>query len=101
MRKIAAFKRQERRTTVNRIYYEEFLQRVALNFGRLSGETYRGGNVFRDPEYSWEGDWEGRALLAFVCLKRLTGNEIPTLQYEIELLRKAEAAAELFPSLKK
>ena len=73
---------------MNRIYYEEFLQRVALNFGRLSGETYRGGNVFRDPEYSWEGDWEGRALLAFVCLKRLTGNEIPTLQYEIEHLKE-------------
>lgn len=70
------------------VLYEEFLQRVALNYERLSGDTYRNENVFREAEYAWEGDWEGRALLAFVCLKRLTGNEIPSLRYEISHLRE-------------
>ena len=69
-------------------YYQDFLRRVALNFERLSSDTYSNEQVFRDSEYAWEGDWEGRALSAFVCLKRLTGKEIPTLHYEIAHLKE-------------
>lgn len=69
-------------------YYQDFLRRVALNFERLSSDTYSNEHVFRDSEYAWEGDWEGRALLAFVCLQRLTGKEIPTLRYEISHLKE-------------
>lgn len=69
-------------------YYQDFLHRVELNFGRLSSDTYANEHVFRESEYAWEGDWEGRALLAFVCLKRLTGKEIPTLPYEIFHLKE-------------
>lgn len=69
-------------------YYKDFLHRVELNFGRLSSDMYANERVFRECEYAWEGDWEGRALLAFVCLKRLTGKEIPTLDYEITHLKE-------------
>lgn len=69
-------------------YYNDFLHRVELNFGRLSSDMYSNERVFRECEYAWEGDWEGRALLAFVCLKRLTGKEIPTLGYEISHLKE-------------
>lgn len=69
-------------------YYKDFLRRVELNFGRLSSDMYANERVFRECEYAWEGDWEGRALLAFVCLKRLTGKEIPTLDYEITHLKE-------------
>lgn len=70
------------------LYYNDFLRRVELNFGRLSSDMYSNERVFRDSEYAWEGDWEGRALLSFVCLKRLTGKEIPTLAYEISHLKE-------------
>lgn len=69
-------------------YYNDFLRRVKLSESRLNGETYRFGRVFREKEYDWEGDWEGRALLAFVCLKRLTGRENPTLAYELSHLKE-------------
>lgn len=69
-------------------YYNDFLRRVELSDRRLNGETYRYERVFRENEYEWEGDWEGRALLAFVCLKRLTGRENPTLAYEIGHLKE-------------
>lgn len=68
--------------------YDDFLRRVGLSESRLSGETYRFKRVFREKEYDWEGDWEGRALLAFVCLKRLTGRENPTLRYELSHLKE-------------
>lgn len=67
-------------------YYKEFLHRVQLNFERMSGDTYKMEKVFREKAYDWEGDWEGRALLAFVCQYRLTGEIIPTMSYEIESL---------------
>lgn len=73
---------------MNAIYYEDFSQRVARNYGRLASDTYRNERVFREAEYAWEGDWEGRALLAFVCLKRLTGKEISSLPYEISHLKE-------------
>ena len=69
-------------------YYRDFLHRVQLNFGKLSSDTYSGEKVFRESEYAWEGDWEGRALLAFVCLKRLTGKEVPALNYELSHLKE-------------
>ena len=67
-------------------YYQEFLHRVQLNFQRMSSDTYKMEKVFREKEYDWEGDWEGRALLAFVCQYRLTGQIIATMPYEIENL---------------
>lgn len=69
-------------------YFREFLRRVKLSWTRMNGETYRGDRVFREKEYDWEGDWEGRVLLAFVCLKRLTGKQAPALSYEIKHLRE-------------
>ena len=39
---------------------------VELNFKRLNDEPYSLQNLFRPAEYDWPGDWEGRALLAFL-----------------------------------
>lgn len=69
-------------------YQQDFLRRVELNCNRLSSDMYSGENIFRDSGYAWEGDWEGRALLAFVCLKRLTGKEFPAMRYEISHLKE-------------
>ncbi len=67
-------------------YIQDFQRRIALSFSRLYSDTYKNERVFRESAYDWEGDWEGRALLAFVCLKRLTGAEIPSMRYEIDRL---------------
>ena len=39
---------------------------IELNFKRLNDEPYSLQNLFRPAEYDWPGDWEGRALLAFL-----------------------------------
>lgn len=67
-------------------FYSDLYKRIRLNHQRLSSETYAGEHVFREAEYNWEGDWEGRALLAFVCQYRMTGEKIPALEYEMEHL---------------
>lgn len=50
-------------------------RRAMLNYDRLETEDYRFPNVFRDGEYSWPGDWEGRTILALVMLAQATGRE--------------------------
>lgn len=39
---------------------------IELNFKRLNDEPYSLQYLFRPKEYDWPGDWEGRALLAFL-----------------------------------
>ena len=60
---------------------EDFRRRVERTFERLSGDTYAGEKVFREPSYDWPGDWEGRYLLASVLLRRLTGRETASFAY--------------------
>ena len=67
---------------------EDFFRRVEKNFQRLSGDTYAGKNVFREPAYDWPGDWEGRYLLAGVLLRRLTGRKTAPLSYLLEHLNE-------------
>lgn len=65
-------------------FYEEIQQRTALNFQRLSSEKYNCENIFQPKDYGWEGDYEGRALLAFVCHYIISGKKIATMDYIIE-----------------
>ena len=67
---------------------EDFRRRVERNFQRLSGDTYAGEKVFREPSYDWPGDWEGRYLLAGVLLRRLTGRETAALSHLIAHLEE-------------
>ena len=47
--------------------------RIDLNFKRLSeGDYYNFENIFSPSEYTWYGDKEGRALLAFVSHFRMS-----------------------------
>lgn len=52
---------------------------IRLNFNRLFEKDYSLENLFRPEDYDWPGDWEGRALLAFLCHKEIHGGEVPHL----------------------
>lgn len=56
------------------------------NFARLSEPLYQIQNIFQRESYEWYGDWEGRALLAFVCQYLLTGKKIPCMDSMFALL---------------
>lgn len=56
------------------------------NFARLSEPLYQIENIFQRESYEWYGDWEGRALLAFVCQYLLTGKKIPCMDLMVALL---------------
>ena len=58
--------------------------RIKLNFSRLSDSEYDIDNVFKGDDASWPGDWEGRALLAFVSLYKINSAEIPCMKLMIE-----------------
>lgn len=55
------------------------MKNVELNFKRLNESEYALENLFQPESYSWPGDWEGRALLAFLCHYELNGNLVPHL----------------------
>ena len=63
----------------------ELDKRIELNFHRLSeGDYYRIGEVFSPASYSWQGDKEGRALLAFVSHYKISGRVIPCMEQMLE-----------------
>lgn len=62
-----------------------FERAIIKNRQRLSEAPYTIEHVFRPASYDWPGDWEGRALLAFVCHAQM-GNEIPCLKKMLEKL---------------
>lgn len=53
---------------------------TALHLQRLHGEEYSLTHLFRPAEYGWPGDWEGRALLAFLCHLEMSGKTVPHLR---------------------
>lgn len=59
----------------------EIKERIALNHKRLTEPYYAPDAVFKPAEYGWQGDFEGRALLAFVCSYSSTGEAIPCMDY--------------------
>lgn len=59
---------------------------ISLHLKRLHGEEYALAHLFRPPEYDWPGDWEGRALLAFLCHLEMTGKTVPHLREFFEAI---------------
>ncbi len=65
---------------------KELQTRIALNAEHLENDPYyQIENVFSPAEYTWQGDKEGRALLAFVSHYKITGKKIACME---ELLQK-------------
>lgn len=64
------------------------MKNIPLNFQRLQDEIYQIDSVFQKSEYGWQGDWEGRALLAFACLYEITGKEISCMKAMVRLLQQ-------------
>ena len=59
----------------------ELDERIRLNFHRLADDPYYGiPAVFSSSTYDWQGDKEGRALLAFVCHYKMSGEKIPCME---------------------
>ena len=63
----------------------ELETRIDLNYKRLSeGDYYSFENIFAPAEYSWQGDKEGRALLAFVSHYKISGRSIPCMEQMLD-----------------
>lgn len=48
---------------------------IEKSFKRLSEKEYQLPDVYKPLTYTWQGDWEGRALLAYCCLYKITGKK--------------------------
>jgi len=66
---------------------EELNERILKNYNRLSQPYYQIDQVFQNVGSDWPGDKEGRALLAFVCHYKISGNKIPALDLMMENLK--------------
>ena len=53
--------------------------KIELNFKRLSSSDYDVSHIFLNKEYSWPGDYEGRALLAFVSHYNISHQRIKNM----------------------
>ena len=62
------------------------MKNIQLNFQRLCSEDYSIENVFQSSDYSWPGDWEGRALLAFCCHYEMHKQETSALHALVKLI---------------
>lgn len=47
---------------------QEIIERLRRSHARLTSPPYLFSQIFQESGYPWPGDWEGRALLAFVSL---------------------------------
>ena len=56
-----------------------FKRNIELNFKRLNDAPYALENLFQSEDYDWPGDWEGRALLAFLCHYEINKQTVPHL----------------------
>lgn len=64
-----------------KICQKELDERIDLNFRRLADDPYYGiDQVFTPIDYSWMGDKEGRALLAFVSHYKMSGRKIDCME---------------------
>jgi hypothetical protein len=55
------------------------MKNIQLNFQRLTSNAYALENLFQSENYAWPGDWEGRALLAFLCHYQIHQKVVPHL----------------------
>lgn len=66
---------------------EELKYRIYLNRQRMSSEIYDINHVLQSNDYQengWPGDYEGRALLAFISHYKIDGTKIPCMQQMID-----------------
>ena len=75
---------------------KELQTRIALNFKRLHEPYYQIEHVFSPAAYGWQGDKEGRALLAFVSLYKLTGEKVPCMDEMMALYSEKANALSYF-----
>lgn len=47
-------------------------EHISLSFQRLQERIYSSEQVWQESTYSWPADWEGRCLLALVCLNQVS-----------------------------
>lgn len=67
----------------------ELEKRINLNYNRLAeSDYYKIDQVFSPYDYDWQGDKEGRALLAFVSHYKISGKKIPCMREMIRELPK-------------
>lgn len=63
---------------------ENIEEHYAKSLARLTDDFYALDRVYKEyggeKGYDWPGDYEGRYLLALVCLEKVTGRKIPRLQ---------------------
>ena len=60
---------------------QELQERIFLNYHRLADSAYyQIDDIFATGEYDWPADKEGRALLAFVCHYKISGEIIPCME---------------------
>lgn len=57
------------------ITYSILKRKIDANYRRLESDLYNDDNIFKPESYTWQGDWEGRALLALVSLWKATGKK--------------------------
>ncbi len=70
-----------------RIYLDndELSRREELNYRRLvNTKYYQIERVFSPKTYSWQGDKEGRALLAFMSHYKMSGRKIPCMEQMLD-----------------
>lgn len=58
--------------------------RIDKNYLRLCEPYYMISSVFSSKDYDWQGDKEGRALLAFVSHYKISGKKIPCMEQFID-----------------
>lgn len=59
---------------------------IEKSYARLLEPEYRIEHLFRPADYTWYGDWEGRALLAFCNQYAMTGRSIPAMEQFVSAL---------------
>lgn len=62
------------------------MRNIELNFRRLCDEPYSLERLFQSRDYDWQGDWEGRALLAFLCHYEIGGKTVSHLHDFFDLI---------------
>ena len=67
---------------------ENLNKHIKRSFIRLSDDIYSINRIWQNENYDWPGDFEGRALLAFVCLYEITNQKIPCMDEMINNLSK-------------
>ncbi len=63
---------------------QELEERIELSYRRLCDSYYQIPEIFSSPDYGWQGDREGRALMAFAAHYRMTGKKNPCMDKLID-----------------